>query len=226
MNWFNNLKIGKKLTVGFGGVEVLMIGLGIFCMFQLAKVNSSTVDIANNWLPSGVAIAELRFDATATRKDTLNYMLATDKREHYSQKVQSDLAELRDDVKKYEPLISSDEERGIYQNFRTNWDRYSAVNTQVMQLVRQNKNAEATKVMQDEGSTPFEEAAKYLEQDVVLNPRRTKTIENQLFSVTFAFLGVLCGLNLLNCLQSYACTMCGLCAISCRSTYCRMPPFA
>jgi methyl-accepting chemotaxis protein len=70
MSWFNNLKIGKKLTVGFGGVEVLMVGLGIFCMYQLAKVNRSTVEMATDALPSVVSIAELRFGATAVRKDT------------------------------------------------------------------------------------------------------------------------------------------------------------
>jgi methyl-accepting chemotaxis protein len=99
MRCFNNLKISKKLTVGFGGVEALMIGLGIFCMFQLAKVNSTTVDIATNWLPSVEAIANLRFDATAVRKDSLNYVLATDKREYYSQKVESELGRLADDSK-------------------------------------------------------------------------------------------------------------------------------
>ncbi len=169
MSWFNNLKIGKKLTVGFGGVEVLMIGLGIFCMFQLKKVNSSTVEMATDSLPSVVAISNLRFAATAVRKDTLNYMVATDKREHYNQKVQSELADVADEMKNYEPLIFSDEDRGLYQSFRTNWDRYTAINAQVMELVRQNNEAEAKKLMQGEGSIPYEEAAKYLEQDMAFN---------------------------------------------------------
>ena len=169
MSWFNNLKIGKKLTVGFGGVEILMIGLGIFCMFQLAKVNSSMVEMATDSLPSVVAISNLRFAATAVRKDTLNYMVATDKREHYNQKVQSELADVADEMKNYEPLIFSDEDRGLYQSFRTNWDRYTAINTQVMELVRQNNEAEAKKLMQGEGSIPYEEAAKYLEKDMAFN---------------------------------------------------------
>jgi hypothetical protein len=96
-------------------------------------------------------------------------MLTIDKKEHYRDKVQRELADVIDDMKTYEPLIISEEERGLYQNFRTNWDRYTATNTQVMELVRQNKEAEAKKLMQAEGSTHYEEAAKYLEQDMALN---------------------------------------------------------
>jgi methyl-accepting chemotaxis protein len=42
MNSFGNLKIGAKLGLGFGVVELLVVVLGILAIFQLAKVNSSS----------------------------------------------------------------------------------------------------------------------------------------------------------------------------------------
>jgi methyl-accepting chemotaxis protein len=168
---FSNIKIGKKLTLGFGLVEVLTLALGAFSIIQLSKVNASTVEIATNWLPSVRAVAELRFDASAFRRDTMNYVVAAEKREHYGEKMNGELGAIADDEKKYEPMISSDEERKLYQGFRDQWDKYLTVNARVAELAKQNKGAEAINLAQSEGSQFFESAATYLRDDVDLNSK-------------------------------------------------------
>lgn len=51
MRWFENLKVSKKLGLGFGIVLILLIALGIFSLGELSKMNHSAVDLATNWLP-------------------------------------------------------------------------------------------------------------------------------------------------------------------------------
>jgi len=68
MRWFSNLKIGKKLALGFGTIATLMIVLGVFSILQLSKVNANTVDIATNWLPSVKVLGEIRFVTSAARR--------------------------------------------------------------------------------------------------------------------------------------------------------------
>jgi len=167
--WFSKMKITMKLGLGFAAVLALVLILGVFSLIELSKTNGNTVEIATNWLPSVRTIAELRFDAAALRRDTLNYIIATDKKPHYEEKMKGELNTVADDEKKYEPLISSDEERKLYQQFRDQWDKYMAVNARVVELARQNKNAEAIILAQSEGSQLFEAAAKYLQEDVELN---------------------------------------------------------
>ena len=169
MAWFSKMKITMKLGLGFAAVLALVLILGVFSLIELSKTNGNTVEIATNWLPSVRTIAELRFDAAALRRDTLNYIIATDKKPHYEEKMKGELNTVADDEKKYEPLISSDEERKLYQQFRDQWDKYMAVNARVVELARQNKNAEAIILAQSEGSQLFEAAAKYLQEDVELN---------------------------------------------------------
>jgi methyl-accepting chemotaxis protein len=171
MTWIRNLKIGKKLALGFGAVELLMIAMGVFSVVQLSKVNGSTLEIATNWLPSVRTIAELRFDVAAFRRDTLNYVVATDKRAHYEDNLNGELGKIADDQKRYEPLISSDEERRIYQGYRDQWDKYAVVHARIMELAKQNKNTEAVMLAQSEGSQAFEAAAKSLQDDVDLNDK-------------------------------------------------------
>jgi len=39
MKWFGNLKIGTKLVLGFGFIEVLMVVLGVFSILHISKVS-------------------------------------------------------------------------------------------------------------------------------------------------------------------------------------------
>jgi methyl-accepting chemotaxis protein len=169
MTWFTQMKIASKLGIGFGAVLALMIILGVFSVMQMSKINSSTVDIASNWLPSVRTVAQLKFDASSFRRDTLNYIVATDKKQHYEDKVKAETIAIADDEKEYEPLISSDEERKLYQGFRDTWDQYMPVSAQMTELARQNKNAEAISLAQSQGSQLFEASAKYLQDDLDLN---------------------------------------------------------
>jgi len=165
------MKIAPKLGFGFGGVLILVVMLGIFSLVQLSKINNSTVDIATNWRPSVRVVGELRFDAAAVRCDTLNYILGTEKRQHYEEKINGELGAIASDEKKYEPLISSDEERKLYQGFHDQWDKYMVVNAQVKELANQNKNREAVDLAQSEGSQLFEAVSKDLQDDVDLNDK-------------------------------------------------------
>lgn len=171
MRWFTKMKIASKLGMGFGAVLALVVILGVFSVMQMSKLNGSTVDIATNWLPSVRAIAQLKFDAASLRRDTLNYIVATDKKQHYEEKINADTIAVADDQKQYEPLISSDDERKAYQGFRDSWDQYIPVNKQIRELAKQNKNAEAISLQQSQGSQFFEASAKYLEEDVDFNDK-------------------------------------------------------
>ncbi len=208
MKWFRNLKIGKKLGLGFGLVLVLTAGLGVFALLQLSKVNGSTVDIATNWLPGVRTLGKLNFDTSAMRRDTLNYIVATDKRPHYEEKINVELNTITDDEKSYEPLISSDSERAMYQGYRAAWQKYLAVNERMKQLAEQNKNTEAIILAQSEGSRAFEAAGKYLQEDINLSEKgaadSAKTANGIYLSSRYWVIGMLAGAVLIGLMIAVA----------------------
>jgi methyl-accepting chemotaxis protein len=169
MKWFSKMKIGTKLGLGFGSILCLLVVLGVFSLLQVAKVNSNTVDIANNWLPSVKAVAQLRFDALSFRRNSLNYIIATDKKPQYEEKMKEAVAALAEGEKTYELLITSNEQRRLYQGFRDQWDKFLAANTRVLELARQGKNAEAGMLTQSEGTEFFDGALNFLRDDIDLN---------------------------------------------------------
>lgn len=171
MKRFRQMNIATKLGLGFGTVLLLLIGQGIFSLNQLSAVDGNAVDLATNWMPSAVALGELKFDTSAMRRDTLNYMITVDpeKREHYEKKIDDELGTIAGDEKHYELLISSDEERKLYQTFRDEWHQYIAVSARMRELTNQKKLPEAIVLAQSEGSQAFENSIKTLQEDIDLS---------------------------------------------------------
>lgn len=60
-------------------VLAMMMCLGIFSIWQLSKVNDSTVDIATNWLPSVKALGSLNGIVGDFRRAEFRHVLRTSK---------------------------------------------------------------------------------------------------------------------------------------------------
>jgi len=196
MGWFNNLKIGKKLGLGFGIVLALMICLGGFSLVQLSKLNSATSDIANNQLPSVRTLGELRVDATMVRRWELNYQAATDR--STSQKLLDESQNrVVENEKRYEPFVSSDEERNLYQEFRAAWDKHLAVKDRYLGLIHEGKEKEALALLMSEGTTTFDSADQLLVENIGLNNKGSdssrKAAEAIASSSRYWVLGLLLG---------------------------------
>jgi methyl-accepting chemotaxis protein len=168
--WFSKMKIAVKLGVGFGAVLILVVILGVSSLGKLAKMNGAASDLGTNWLPSVDILGKLRFGAATVRRHELNYLLVADKATAQKD-LDDDIAAVMEDVKVYEPLISSDEERGIYQNFRAAWDKHLAVKDHDIELVRQAKQKEAEDLSMSEGRSTYQAADKFLAEDVELNSK-------------------------------------------------------
>src|SRR5208283_4389720 len=83
--------------------------------------------------------------------------------------VDAALAAIGETQKKYEPLISSDEEHHIYDNYRSAWEKYLAIEGRVLDMSRQNKPADATRLTTSDGFDAFVIADKLLQDDIDLN---------------------------------------------------------
>jgi methyl-accepting chemotaxis protein len=168
MGWFNDLKIGKKLGLGFGAVLILVVVLGVFSLLQCAKLNANVLDIGTNWMASITYLSQLRFDASKEQRFELNYLLVADKSDAL-RKMDQATADMLADEKLYEPTIASEEERHLYQGFRSEWDKHAAVRDRTVELFRQTKDKEAEALAMSEGLGTFAAADQFLADDVKLN---------------------------------------------------------
>ncbi|KAB2917858.1 MAG: methyl-accepting chemotaxis protein, partial [Dechloromonas sp.] len=117
MSWFDNLSLRYKLLINFlasGGVLIIAV---VFCVIQINGVGKNTEDIAGNWLPSIQATGEISQLRLRYRVRSLEYMLPGSAEE--KAKIESSLGALDDSLQKalkdYEKLVSSEEERQVFQ---------------------------------------------------------------------------------------------------------------
>jgi len=171
MSWFRDLKIGKKLALGFGIVELFMVILGVFSIIQLSKVNGSTVDIITNWLPSVKILGEIHSITADIRRFELNHVMQTDKQKEAE--AVADMAKATDLLasteKQYEPMISTPEEKKLYDDFRAAWDKKVENQNQVLELSAANRKADAIQLAMSTGKDLFRAAELKLVEDIELN---------------------------------------------------------
>jgi methyl-accepting chemotaxis protein len=170
MNWFRNLNTGKKLAVAFGVIELMMIGLGVFSLVQLSRVNGTTEQIVHDQMPSVRLMGSLKYDTAAMRRSELSYLLAFEHKEKWDGAMKQALDDIQEHEKQYQPLISSTEEREFDQEFRQAWDKYLAVHAKVMAMTKDNEY-QANVLAQSEGNAAFDEAARALQAEVDLNDK-------------------------------------------------------
>jgi methyl-accepting chemotaxis protein len=134
----SKLSIRAKVIAVIAFMLVAMSGMGLLAVRSMQTINAYTVEIASNWLPSVRVLGELRADINlfriALRAHVMTYSLegkaAGDKR------LAGILERIAKDRKAYERMITSPEERSIYENWSRAWEKYMGGIPAVIDLSR------------------------------------------------------------------------------------------
>lgn len=146
---FKNMKIGAKLGTGFGIVLILMIVLGVFSIQRMGVVNDQSTEISQNWMPSIVAIEEINSWTAEYRIYEYEHMVSAS--EANMKKAEADMADVMKKVNDlrstYEKLISSPEEKAMYDVFAKKFDEYMRLHDKFLVLSSSNQLEEAKDAM-------------------------------------------------------------------------------
>ncbi len=171
MTLWSNLKIGAKVYFGFGLVLAILVALGWVSINKLAAVNDQSTIISENWLPSVSAVQSVDTLSAVYRVAQGSHILSTTDDE--MAKAEADMAKAADEMaaarKAYEPLISSDDEHALYNDFAKAWDQYLATGAQVLELSRKNDNEKAATLFKGEARSQYDAATALLKKLVDLN---------------------------------------------------------
>ena len=145
MNWFDNLSLRGKLILNFVASGGVLIAAVIFCIIQIKSVGKSTDEIARNWLPSVQVAGEISQLRLRYRVRSLEYMLpGSDAEKEKIDKSLQDLdTSLAAALKKYEPLVSTDEEKKVFQEALKAVAAYRSTVTEAIGLAKTGKLEEA-----------------------------------------------------------------------------------
>lgn len=147
MTLLNNLSIRAKIMSIFAVLGVLMLAFGGFAAGRLGTVNDLLVEVNTSWLPSVKTLGELKYLVTRHRTLVARHILSTEDGD--IRKADSDIVSILDEIKaaraKYEPLISSPEEKALYADFTHQWLSYGPMIEPILSASRKNENDIATR---------------------------------------------------------------------------------
>jgi methyl-accepting chemotaxis protein len=144
-----NLSIQLRIVGSFGVILILMLGLGLFALARMNSIAQDGTEIGSDALPSVRYIGDVYGAISRYRINHYQYLTgqtdadwkATEERMQLSQKL------LTDAKKNYEPLISSAEERELYQQLLTYWEAYNTAFHQMKDMARNKQQIEAFAMM-------------------------------------------------------------------------------
>ncbi|MEG3175618.1 methyl-accepting chemotaxis protein [Sphingomonas sp. RB3P16] len=141
--------IKAKLAGAFVAVLIVCVALGSVGVMKMSLINQQSTVISENWMPSIDAVHHLNTATADIRVAQYNHVASLE--DAGMDKVETELTSLLADMQKgldrYQRLISSDEERTLYNQFSEKYSRYVEDSKGILTLSRQNKKVEAANLL-------------------------------------------------------------------------------
>ncbi len=163
--------IKLKLISAFSMLVLLMAAIGLFGLWQMQQINGKSTDIAQNWLPSVDVVNRLNTATSDLRVAELQHLTLSDAAgmQVWSAKVNEAVADIAQLRTRYEGLISSPEEKSLYDQFSSQLGQYMQQHDRGFALSSANQNDQALQVYNGEALRLFNDLSASLDKLVELN---------------------------------------------------------
>ncbi len=168
---FKNLTIATRLKASFGLLAAMLLGVAALALWQMGVMRASTQELATNWLPSVEYVNQMNTRTSDYRIAEFQHVLNTDDKAMAAiEKTKADVLAAFEQVHQaYAKLISSDEERKLYEAFAAEWKQYLQIHDQVLALSRKNENDKAKALLEGDSRKLFDSSSAKLLKLVELN---------------------------------------------------------
>ena len=169
----SRVRLSTKLIAAFALLIVLQVGGNVVSLVVLGNIDKSVDDLSTNWLPSVEAISDVAQSMQTLRRQELLHILSTDEAvmRNYDARYVEAKNNMTQAISRYEKLISSNEERTIFNNFSADLTKYYAVSGRLLDLSRSNRNEEAKALTEGELRTVFAAIMADLDKLVAINAK-------------------------------------------------------
>ena len=138
------MKLSTKLYGGFGILILLVAGIGVFAVQQMAAIHAETSLLAEDWLPSIARLGQMNDAMQTFRRYELLLIVSTEDNQMrgYEGRMRETLAALDKYLSEYDKLITADqvEERNEFNKMKGLWQRYTAESAKVQKMAWMNRD--------------------------------------------------------------------------------------
>ena len=144
----------------------MMVLIAMFAVREFSKVNANASEMDGNWVPSIKYMGRIVFDIGKIRRNELVSLIPMTPEEVL--KNEKDLGNLEktlsEDKANFEKILTGEKETKIYKEFSDTWVQYQGIRSQIIALIKENKNAEAIALNRGESKRIYDIAEQKLFQ--------------------------------------------------------------
>ncbi len=158
---FRDLNLKSKQLIAFGLVLVVVMAASGFIIHRMTILKESFDEVATNWMPRSVAVAELSRGISNYRTLALQHILTPSPFEKKSLEklINLQIEQIQDYLDRYESLRDLAKERGLisatedslYESFDSDWDAYQSVFQEWFLLSQQTESEDSSRQIHGAG---------------------------------------------------------------------------
>ncbi len=132
----SDIKISVKLGAVFLILVVSTALAGAFAMFQLAKINGNTEEMATNWLPSVSLVGDLQIHLNIIRRAEMQHVMAVlgEEKSPEEERINAAKAKITEAGNQYKALVNGPEEEKVLDEYQKNLARYYEAQKKLLEL--------------------------------------------------------------------------------------------
>jgi methyl-accepting chemotaxis protein len=200
--FLRNYKIGARLLAGFAVLGLLVVLQGSMALMNMSQMRDVSAEIEEDTIPSLDSLAALNLSMMRVRIFTFRLMLAEteEQKSSYMSSLNSVRAEVTENQKLYESLMSLEQERSVYKQFSSAQQDYFAAQSRLLQALAAGNKTEATRISNEELTGHSDKMTKALVQLGEINRDFSKeqtdiSAENYSASKFFVIAAILIGIT-------------------------------
>ncbi|MFJ3681419.1 methyl-accepting chemotaxis protein [Pseudomonas sp. NPDC090208] len=144
------LKLTTRALLAFGLICSLLVILGGAALYQMHGIVEAVSELRNNWLPSVRQAGKIEMAGLLYRLDARRFVMDDDRMGSESiQKLNQAREKLQVEADAYAPLVSSQEERAIYDQIKVAITQYERVTDRLVEMSRTASESELSHYIRD-----------------------------------------------------------------------------
>lgn len=155
MGWFYNLKISLKLLIGFATIILIATAIGIVGIVNLQEINQEDNELYENDVLGLQYAADANGQFQRIRLNSSKMLLQEEKDAilESTNKVSEHITNLEEALKKYETTIIVEEDKSIFDNALTLWEKYNSSLKSAIELAELGNMQEAKIILDNSYGT-------------------------------------------------------------------------
>ena len=153
----SNLRVGLRLALGFGLLLLLVLGMGLFAVNRVNRVQAGVTDLATNKLPGTQELAGINEALNQMRRGELQMMLGGGAAafQDESGRIAKQWDAMPRLISSYAGTITSDAQRQPFEALKAAVERYRQSQDKLLPLVRDGKQDEAVAYVRGDSRQAF-----------------------------------------------------------------------